>query len=163
MKHLDIQIRLRAEQPGAEDWCLSVRIAEDALDGVIREAAGIDGGKEWRYVELYVQSAVRDALLSWAEKVCPQVERIRAQRDLMMAAMGRDDTPPDVHWQRLENFARREIKPRSEEMLEAFASFIYRHYGGYWVRPGAEHERTRLGLPSRVVERVAEMARKDKP
>jgi histidinol-phosphate/aromatic aminotransferase/cobyric acid decarboxylase-like protein len=157
LKHLDIRLLLRTDD--APDWCIQIRIDREQLDGVVRQAAGLDGGPEWRIVELFVQDAVRRALLTWAEKTIPAVERIRTERDLTYAALGRTDLPPSMAFARLENFARVELNAKEVECEAAFAAFVFRHFGGYW-REGNRSERASLGIPERVDALVAELARK---
>lgn len=160
MKRLEIQIRIRPDMGSPEkEWCLGLSIDRHQLDGVAREAAGLDGCAEWRAVEHFVHKGVRDALLSWAEKEMPQVARIRAERDLLYAAVARYDTDPHAAMSRLDNFARRELKAEESALEETFAQFLFANFGGWW-NPQNLHGpgvRERAGIPARVDARVAEL------
>lgn len=158
MKGLQIRIYMRSD--GAPDWALELSIDPRQLDGVCRRAAGLDGGAEWRHVELFVREGVRTALLNWAEKTLPVVERLRAERDLTYARLsghvGGHGVDPRHEFERPENFARRELKAPEVECEEAFAQFVFKHFGGYWHRL----DPMRPKLPERIERRVAQLARR---
>lgn len=157
MKGLQIRLYMRADN--APDYALELSIDPRQLDGVCREAAGLDGGAEWRHVEFFVRDGVRTALLNWADKTLPVVERLRAERDLTYAALGRGDVDPRVAFERLENYARRELKAPEVECEEAFAQFVFKHFGGYWTRDDTMRGSFIGALPERVERRVAQLAR----
>lgn len=158
MKGLQIRIYMRTD--AAPDYALELSIDRRQLDGVARAAAGIDGGPEWAAVEHFVRAGVRDALLNWAENTMPAVERIRAERDLAYATLGRAAEEPRHVFERLENFARRELRTPEVECEEEFARFVFKHFGGYWS--GRYPMAMRLKLPERVERRVAELAERER-
>ena len=154
MKHVQVTIRIRAEEPGASEWCLSLILDQSAVEGIAREAAGIDGGPGWQHTEYFCRTGLRDALLGWAEKTLPQVERIRAERDLAYAGVGRYANMysyQQVHGA-LENFARRELKSEECAADDAFAEFLLHHYSGCIQRGEPVHH-----VPQRVYQRAAEL------
>lgn len=150
MKGLEIRIMVHQNEPGSDPWYLSMGIDRHSLEGVVRQAAGLDGGAEWRATEHFVRAGVLEALLAYARKAIPATEQLRSERDLMYAMLRQPGQAQHFrhHEARLENNARRILNSERVNMTEAFADFVWRHFGGIVLRGG-----TLSGdLPAEVLE-----------